>query len=185
MTEETQPKKKKRARKRKPAKKKVLSEGQLNSIELEKCARALSTDELAVALLSTEFSMEHAASTLGWDIAAVKQVWASPVVQRWLMKAQEIFMHKLASTRVRMLKKVNCTPTEVEQRLMQLAQMDPADTKGSIDGQVKALRTLAEVYGLFDPEDPLKGKNRDQLRAMVRDASSRLIDAGEAQTRPQ
>jgi hypothetical protein len=169
---------------RKPARRKVLSPAQLQSESLEKAARALTMEELACAHLCVEYSPEHAAGTLAWDLAAVREVWNRPAVQRYVMESQTVFLHKLASKKIRLLEKVGVTASNIEQRLMQIAMMDPDETKGNVDGQVKALRTLAEMLHLLEAGDPLKGKTPEQMKAMVQQASAKLIE-GKAETRPQ
>lgn len=182
---DAKPKVRKKAN-RKPSRRKLLSPEQLQNEAVAKASRALKMDELACAHLCVEFSEEHAAATLGWDLAAVREVWNRPAVQRYLMEAQTVFLYKLASAKIRLLKKVEVNGTVVEQRLAQLMMMEPDETKGTIDGQVKAARTLAEIFGLLDNSDPLKNKTREELLALVQKAHGRVIQGNtQSEPRPQ
>lgn len=161
--------------KRKPAKvRKLQSPEQENLAEIEKAAAKLSQLELACAIIATEQSEEVAAQNLGIDLVAVKDILRRKPVIWYLEQVQQRTIEKLAQAKVRLFRKVGVTQANVEQRLMDLAQMDPSETKGSIEGQVKALRTLAEILGMLNPDDPLKGKSRQELEAFVQKAAERM-----------
>jgi hypothetical protein len=50
---------------------------------------------------------------------------------------------------------------------MELAMMDPDKTKGTIDGQVKALNTLAARFGYGQEIDPTEKMTPEERRALV------------------
>jgi len=161
----------------KRAKRKVLSPEQKLIVARDKASRALTMDELACAHLCAEYSMETAASQLGWDIAAVTEIWNRPAVQAYLDKAQVIFLHKLASAKIRLLKKVKAIPSAVESRLMELAMLEPDETGGRIDGQVKALELLAKILQMTDKDDPFKGKTNDEIKEILRAKVAPMLEA--------
>ena len=125
-------------------------------------------------MLCTEYNKETAAMTLGWGLEQIDACLASPHIRLFLEQAHHEFLKECAKAKVRVLRKVDINQMNIEKRLMELAQMDPSQTKGTIDGQVKALRTLAETLGMFDASDPLKGKSRQELEGFVTTAAKRL-----------
>jgi hypothetical protein len=143
--------------------------------KLDQAGRTLTLDERACVHLAVEYSEEHAATTLGWELDAVHSVLARTHVRRYVERAEDAFLEKLASSKLRVLKKIGINSAAVEQRLMELAQMDPEETRGSIEGQVKALRTLAEILGMLDNDDPLKNKTREEMQQIIVEASTKIL----------
>lgn len=168
---------------RRPAKSKPadlsVRKKDLEASEVEKRFELLTVQERACAHLAAEYSPEAAGEALGLSPSAVKEILDRPRVRLYLQACDEKFIEKLATAKVRALKKVGITAAAIEERLMQLAQMDPEDTRGNIDGQVKALRTLAEIHGLLDDNDPLKGKSKADLEAIIKGAT-RMLPGGAA-----
>jgi hypothetical protein len=168
---------------RKPEPKKKLRKAdqeRINEVALDQ--QLLSVDERACALLSTEYNREHAALTMDWTLEAVESTLNLPHVRLFIQKADEAFMKEIAKAKVRRMLKVGISKANVEQRLMDLAQTDPADTRGNIDGQVKALRTLAEILGMLNNDDPLKGKSREELEGFVTKSAARLLPGTQTPT---
>lgn len=169
-------------RKRKASKPRVRDKAQQRSDALEVASRALRMEEIAIAHLACEYSLEDAATIMGWDLAAVKEVWKRPAVQRYLEKAQEYFLEKLAQTKIRLIKKIKATPAQVEQRLIEIAMMDPSETGGKVEGQVKALGLLAKILDMLKDDDPLKGKSAEELKALISKAHGKIIDGAKVTT---
>lgn len=159
---------------RPPEKRKPDSAQPLNKQEyarLQKIDEAeleLSMEEKACAYLCCEYDRETAATTLGTSLDTVAEIMARPQVRRHLEKANEYFLMKLATAKVRRLQKVRIGRMETQERLMQLAMMDPSETKGRIDGQVKACVALAMTLGMMGGvDDPLKNKTPEELQGIV------------------
>jgi len=177
MSEETKPPMPRRPEKRKPAPKRDLRKDDKAKLDqIDNDSLLLSLDEQACALLCCEYSPEDAAVRLGWDLQAVYDTLAQPHVRLFLKKAQDEFLKDLAKAKIRRMNKVGISRAAIEQRFWDLANLDPSETKGSIDGQVKALRALAEVMGYAKENDPLDGKTPDELKAIVAKGHRRLIE---------
>lgn len=129
----------------------------------------LTRQEQACVHISMEESREKAAVRLGWTIEQVMECLRQPHVKLYAIEYREKFMAHLARKRAASLNKVGVNSTSVQERLMELAQMAPEQTKGTIDGQVKALSALANILGLTK-DDPLKGKSDEELLAIVNGA---------------
>lgn len=169
MSEETEEKlvMPRRPEKRKPAPRKNLRKKDQGRDEVEEASEMLSVDERACALLCTEYSPETAATTLGWTLAEVHDTLAQPHVRLFLKKADERFIIELAKAKVRRLNKVGISRAAIENRLFELMNMDPSDTKGSIEGQVKAGIALAKCFGYAEDDDPLEDMTTDELKEVV------------------
>jgi hypothetical protein len=136
--------------------------------EIEFASCMMDANTYSCLLIATEYGDEHAALTLGWELEKVKETLRSPEARLFMQKAQDKFVAELAKSKLRQLRKVDISPGAVEERLMELAQLDPSQTKGTIDGQVKALRTLAETLGMLGAtDDPLRGKTRADLEGII------------------
>lgn len=169
------PEEKRRREKPKQLTKRELE--RINEVELDEIL--LTVDERACAHLCAEYNKEHAAVTLGWPLEAVEECLALPHVRLYLQKADEAFLKEIAKAKVRRFTKINVTVAAVEQRAMELAMLPPSETKGTIDGQVKALNLLAKVLGMLKDDDPLKGKSRSDLEGFIRSAA-RMLPAAPA-----
>lgn len=166
-----------RPEKRKPAPKRDLrkkDQAKIDEVEFE--SEMLSLDERACALLCTEYSAEEAAVRLGWDLQDVHSTLAQPHVRLFLKKADEGFIKELSKAKVRRTLKVGISRAGIEQRLFELMMLDPSETKGSIEGQVKAAIALAEKFGYGKENDPLAVKTPQELEDIVRRAHGKLLD---------
>jgi len=176
---------------RKPEPKRPLQKKDLDRLDkIEAEAEILSVDERACAHLATEYSKEQAATVLGWTLSEVNETLNLPHVRLYLKKADEAFLGELAKAKVRRMVRVGISRATIEQRLMELAQMPPEDTKGRIDGQVKALATLAKMYGLLSESDDealkrrLEKKTPEELQGIIIKAAAGMLP-GPASDRPQ
>lgn len=127
----------------------------------------LTREEQACVHLSMEESREKAAMRLGWSMKQVLDCLAQPHVKLYAIEYRETFMRSLAQNRVRSLGKVGVNRANLQSRLMELAMMDPRQTGGKIDGQVKACAELASILGLKDKNDPLRDKSDEELQEIV------------------
>jgi hypothetical protein len=153
---------------RKPEKLKPLKKkDQRNPEQVELDCLALTEIEQACAIICVEKDKETAAIQLHMSLTEVNEVMESAPVRLYLQKLQAQTIKELAKVKVRVMRKVGICRATLEQRLMELANLDPTLTKGSIDGQVKALRTLAEMFGYAKEQDPLEGKTPEELRQIV------------------
>jgi hypothetical protein len=118
-------------------------------------------------LIAAEYGDHHAALTLGISVEEVEAIKKKPEARLFMERAQQEFVKELARSKLRQLRKVDISPAAVEERAMELAQLDPSQTKGTIDGQVKALRLLAEVLGMLGQGDDLKDKTRTDLLEII------------------
>jgi len=112
---------------------------------------------------------EAAALRLGWSIKEVLNCLKQPHVKLYAIEFRERFIKTMAQMEVAALKKTGITRSSIESRLMDLALMDPEQTKGSIDGQVKALQALGNIIGLTK-DDPLERKSDEELMDLVMSA---------------
>lgn len=139
----------------------------------------LTTKEKACAILVCEMDTpdyEVIAKKLNLTLDDVVQIVASPAFKQFLVKQQDADIAAFAQMRVRKMRQDNITRGAIEQRLYDLMMMDPSQTKGNIDGQVKAAAALADKFGFAKQEDPLAGKSPDELKAIVRKGHTLLIE---------
>lgn len=136
--------------------------------ELEYSTCLVNADQQVCIQLSTFYDREYAALTMGWTLDQVEATLRLPECRNYARKQQQINMDAIARAKIRQLTKVHINPAAVEERAMELAMLDPKETRGTIDGQVKALRLLAETLGMLGgTEDPLRGKSREDLVGIV------------------
>ena len=128
---------------------------------------ALTEIEQACAIICIEKDKETAAIQLKMSLTEVNEVMDSAPVRLYLQKLQEQTIKELAKVKVRVMRKVGICRATIEQRLMELAMLDPERTKGSVDGQVKALNTLATRFGYGEEKDPTEGMTPEELQKLV------------------
>ena len=87
-------------------------------------------------------------SIMGMTPDQVDAVLNRMPVRRYLEKYQAQFIRLLATREVSKLLRIGVTRDTIALRLFELGQMDPDLTKGSIDGQVKALVECARILGV-------------------------------------
>jgi hypothetical protein len=156
------------AEKRKPAKLKPLSKKNQKSPEVaETECLALTEIEQACAIICIEKDKESAAIQLHMSMTEVNEVMESAPVRLYLQKLQDQTIKELAKVKVRVMRKVGICRATIEQRLMELAMLDPERTKGSVDGQVKALNTLATRFGYGKENDPTENMTPEELQKLV------------------
>jgi hypothetical protein len=147
--------------------------------EIEQECLLLTTMEKAIALLLSEQEKpdyELIAAKLHTTIAEVSAIVDSAPMKLYLQKLQDKELIELARLKVRKYRQLGINRGSIEARLMDLAMMDPSETKGNIDGQVKALAALADKFGYANKEDPLAGKSPAELEAILVKGHSRLIE---------
>lgn len=129
----------------------------------------LSQDEIACVHLAMKKNREAAANRLGWTIEQVLHCLKQPHVKLYAIEYREKFIKTMAQKEASELRKVGISRETIMERLMSIAQLDPADTKGSVDGQVKALQALGAMVGL-GKGDPLGDKSDEELLSIVNSA---------------
>jgi hypothetical protein len=151
----------------KPRQMKKLSRREADELEYSTCL--VTADQQVCIHIATNYSPEHAALTMGWTLDQVHDTLRLPECRNFMLKQQQTNMDAIARSKIRLLTKVDISPAAVEERLMELAMLDPEKTRGTIDGQVKALRTLAEVLGMMsNSDDGLKRMGRTDLEGIVK-----------------
>ena len=156
------------AEKRRPEKLKPLKKKDRRSPEqAETECLALTEIEQACAIICIEKDKETAAIQLKMTMTEVNEVMGSAPVRLYLQKLQDQTIKELAKVKVRVMRKVGVCRATIEQRLMELAMMDPSQTKGSVDGQVKALNTLATRFGYGKETDPTENMTPEELQRLV------------------
>lgn len=143
---------------------------------IERDCTLLTMEEKACILIAVEKDQETAALKLDMTLDEVKAIMASAPVKLFLAKLQEKELEELAKVKVRKFRQLGISRTKIEERLFELAMMDPEHTKGNVEGQVKALSVLADKFGYAKAEDPLAGKSPDELKAIVRQGHSLLLE---------
>jgi hypothetical protein len=162
--------------KRKPAKTLPLRQQDEENIEeVEHKAELLTLDQLGCILMAIQWSPEAAAERLGWTLKKVDETLRLPQSRYISKKTTDKIIDKIANAQVNAMKKVGISRGVIEARLMELAMMDPSDTKGDIAGQVKAATALAEKFGYAKKEDPLEGKSKEELEGIVRKGGLLLV----------
>jgi hypothetical protein len=156
------------AEKRKPEKIRPLKKKDQKSPEqAETECLALTEIEQACAIICIEKDKETAAIQLKMSLTEVNEVMDSAPVRLYLQKLQDQTIKELAKVKVRVMRKVGICRATIEQRLMELAMLDPERTKGSVDGQVKALNTLATRFGYVKENDPTENMTPEELQQLV------------------
>lgn len=133
----------------------------------------LSRQELECVHISFRLSREEAARRLGWPLKKVKDTLNKPHVKMYAIKFREDFIKEFVSREVTDSRKKGVSPATVQARLMEIAMMPPTETKGSVDGQVKALQELSAHLGL-KKDDDLNDKSPEELEEIVRQESEKL-----------
>ena len=151
-----------------------------NPAEVESGCLTLTTIEQACAHISIERDKESAAIDLNMSLAEVQEILDSPAVRLYLQKFQDKTLTELAKVKVRVMRKVGISKANIEKQLMHLMMLDPSETKGTIDGQVKAANILLEKCGYGKMDDPTEGKTPEELKEMVRRGN--LLIEGNKQT---
>lgn len=145
---------------------------ELNEEELAKLdaireeALFLSRDDQTCVHLCMEQSVEAAAKALGWSAKKVRGCISRPAVKLYALEYRDKFLTIMAQKRANTLTRVGCTREAIIGRYMELGLMEPDRTKGTIDGQVKALQAASALAG-FTKDDPLEGKTDQELEDMV------------------
>jgi hypothetical protein len=95
-----------------------------------------------------------AAEMLGVPADAVKTLIKTPAVQRYLQQYNHAFLKEMARFELAKVTRFPVCRDDVIGRLYTLALTPPEETKGTIEGQVKAVETIADILGLkFNPRD--------------------------------
>ena len=96
----------------------------------------------------------QAAEALGATPEQVKKLLDAPAVKRYIQQYNHAFLREMARYELSKITRFPVSREDVVGRLYALALTPPEETKGSIEGQVKAVETLADVLGLkFNPRD--------------------------------
>jgi hypothetical protein len=128
--------------------------------------------------------VETAALRLGWTVEKVEAELRKPECAFTIKMARDMLFRDIVKSKVRALRKISIDRKSIEERLMELAHMDPSETKGSIEGQVKALKTLGDLFGHSREADPLKDKSTDELQDLVR-AGALILEGNKSDTKVQ
>jgi hypothetical protein len=135
----------------------------------------LSRDEQAAVHLVAEIGAERASIELGWRYGDLVDCLNQPHVQTYMLEYRNAFIKQMARRRAVSLVKKGITRDGILERAMELASIDPADTRGSVDGQVKALKLCSDIMGLSG-DDPLAKKTDEELEAIVAEANSEKLN---------
>lgn len=166
MADKPKPVMPRRPEKRKPAKVKPLKDKELSD-DVDLASELLSLEERACALLSMEYSLEHTATTLSWDLQAVHDTLKLPHVRLFIKKCDEKMVEEIAKTRIRRFTKLKISREAHVERLWDLAHLPPSETRGSIDGQIKALKEVGSILGYSRQDDPLDNMTPEELKEIV------------------
>ena len=164
------------AEKRKPEKLKPLNKKDRKSPEqAETDCLGLTETEEACLVLCVRVDRETAAIQLKMTMAEVEGIMNSAGGRRWLEKFQDKTINKLATMAAKAMVKVGVSRANIEGRLMELMMLEPSETKGNIDGQVKAANTLLTRCGFGEESDPTENMTPEELKALVH-KGHRLIE---------
>ena len=155
-------------RERKPEKLRPLKKQDQKHLDrVEDDCLALTVIEKACAVICIERDKESAALELNMSLTEVQEIMDSAPVRLYLQKIQAEEIVQMARIKVRSMRQLKIGRPEIERRLMELANMDPEKTKGTIDGQVKALNTLATRFGYGNEKDPTEDMTPEELQRLV------------------
>lgn len=133
----------------------------------------LSRPELECVHISFRKDRETAAAQLGWPLKKVRETLNKPHVKMYAIRFRDDFIKEFVAREVTDSRKKNVSPVSIQARLMEIAMMPPSETKGSVDGQVKALQELSAQLGL-KKDDGLEGKTPEELEEIVRQENEKL-----------
>jgi hypothetical protein len=156
------------ADKRKPEKLKPLrKKDTIDAAKIEAACLTLTEEQEACLVLGVRVDRETAAIQLNMSIAEVNAIMDSAGGRRWLEKYQNQRIKKLATMSVQAMVKVGVNKAVIEQRLVTLMMMDPSETGGKMDGQVKAASLLLDKCGYGNERDPTEDMTPEELQRLV------------------
>jgi hypothetical protein len=141
--------------------------GPKKTADVEHESTLLTMQEKACALLAIEKGIELAAHHLDMTPTEVQKILDSEPVRFYLKELQHQDLVQLSKQRMKNMRSAGITRTKIEERLFEIMMLDPCETKGNIDGQVKAAAALADKFGYAGKEDPLAGKSPAELEEIV------------------
>jgi hypothetical protein len=132
----------------------------------------LTEDERVFIHMVIKHGVQQAASTLNKNAKELGDLMKRRPVQRYLHGYNNEFIKQMARWEVNQITKFPVGRADVISRALALALMPPNETKGDIEGQVKALEMIAEIMGMkFTPRDAdhfFKDKTPEQLDDFAR-----------------
>jgi len=146
---------------------------QLKALDL--ASARLTIDQIVCIIAGVKFGPAEAALRLGQTVEWVEAELQKPACEFTIKMMRDMMLTEIVRTEVRALRRKVLNKKTIEERLLELAYSDPSETKGSIVGQVQALKVLGDLFGFAKPEsDPLKDKSTDELQALVRQGAQIL-----------
>ena len=161
-------------------KKKSLQPPTIEQIDMN--SARLTLDQMVCIVMGIDFSPAEAALRLGWTVERVEAELLKPECAFTIKMYREMLLTDLVKSKVRALRKKMVGKATIEERLIELAYLDPSETKGSIEGQVKACKTLGDLFGHAKDGGKLEEKSTDELEEFVRQGHKLL--EGKTQTGP-
>lgn len=159
-----------------PAKKRKRASKLISQAEL-----CLTREEAAAVHTVIEMGPEKASVELGMRYGDLSDLLKLPHVQAYMQEYRGEFIKQMARRRARNLTRKGITKDAILERAMDLANTDPSDTKGTIDGQVKALKLISDVMGL-GVDDGLKDKSDAELEEIVTGAQKEALNRAPSPT---
>ena len=157
-----------RPSRRKPEELKPLrKKDQKSPAETEAECLTLTEEQEACLILSVRVDRETAAIQLNMTMEEVRSIVDSAGGRRWLEKFQDQRIKKLATMSAQAMVKVGVNKAVIEQRLMNLMMMDPSETGGKMEGQVKAASLLLDKCGYGKEQDPTESMTPEELQKLV------------------
>lgn len=140
---------------------------QASPAQTEADCLTLTEEQEACLVLGVRVDRETAAIQLNMSMVEVNAIMDSAGGRRWLEKYQNHRIKKLATMSVQAMVKVGVNKAVIEQRLMTLMMMDPSETGGKMEGQVKAASLLLDKCGYGKEQDPTENMTPEELQKLV------------------
>jgi hypothetical protein len=147
--------------------------------DLDLASARLTIDQIVCIISGVKFGVETAALRLGWTVEQVEAELHKPECEFTIKMMRDMLITEIVRTEVRALRKKVINRPTIEERLLDLAYLDPSETKGSIEGQVKALKALGDLFGHAKEANPLQGKSNEELEELVL-RGAKVLEGGKA-----
>jgi hypothetical protein len=120
-----------------------------------KVSDPITDQEIAFAhlILSGTMNDRRAAEAVRLNPESAAYTKSKPRVRAYMAEHRAAVQEKLVLQETEGLRKLNVGRDKILERLWELATLSPAETRGNINGQLKALAMFAELGGVF-PEAP-------------------------------
>ena len=124
----------------------------------------ITDQEMAFAhlVLSGTMTDRRAAEAVGLNPESASYIKCKPRVRTYMAEHRAAVEEKLVDQEAENLRKLNITRDKILERLWELAHLSHTETRGNINGQIKALSMIASITGLIAPARGAKPKPKPE-----------------------